>query len=174
MKRTELERIIGKQKVVDARLLDPKKRQYMKWSAPIVASVMLPAHAQASPEITTTESPRCLAAPVMEATIPSKCATEVGSNNISGTATVVVKSDSESIEIISIDHNGGSDIQLPSLPVTVTGSSGATIKWAGNSTDAFTCLPITQISFTVTFTCNGAPNATRTFNLTELLAAAIP
>ena len=170
MKRRELEPKKQTEQSGDDVLLDGAKRAHLKWTAPVVVGVMLPTHAQA----TTTAPPTCGAVPVMEATVPSKCATVAGSDEIAGQATVVVKSDSDPIEIISIDHNGGSEIQLPGLPATVTSASGAEIKWAGPATDGLTCLPITQITFTVTFTCNEAPNGSASFNLTELLAAVIP
>lgn len=165
MKRREFGPKKQTERAGDDTLLDGARRTYLKWTAPLVVSVILPAHAQAT---------ECPAGPVMEATVPSKCATVAGTTDIEGEATVTVKSDGDPIEIISIEHNGGSEIELPGLPATVTNTSGADIKWEGPGSDGFTCLPITQITFTVTFTCNEAPNASVNFNLTELLAAAIP
>lgn len=157
----------------DQLVLDSDKRTQLKWVAPIVMGVVLPVHAQATTTTTTLE-PVCTASPVMETTVPSKCATVAGSDEIAGQATVTLSSDSEPIEIVSISHNGGSEIQLPGLPATVTSGAGVNIVWTGPGSDGTTCLPITQITFTVTYTCNGASSQMATFNLTELLAAAIP
>ena len=146
------------------------RRKLLIWTPPLIATVVLPVHAQTS---------ACTSAPIMTAAVESKCS---GSPPI-GQAVVTIFSDAadsanDRIEIRSIVVSGDSSddtINLPSLPADVIDSVGIDIQWTGPASDATTCLPTSTISFEVSYGCvAGSMNQMITFDLTTVLAAAIP
>ncbi len=146
------------------------RRKLLCWTPPLVAAVMLPAHAQTSV---------CISAPVMRAAVASKCS---GSPPI-GQAVVTVFSDGadpadDQIEIRSIVVSGTTvddTLNLPALPANVINSLGVDIEWTGPASDAVTCLPTSDISFAVTYGCAASSmDETANFDLITGLADAIP
>ncbi len=146
------------------------RRLLLKWTTPMVASVVLPSHAQMS---------ACTSMLTMAAPAPSKCS---GSPPV-GSAILQVMSDatdpsSPLLEIIAIDVNGAAatdTITLPTLPASVSDSVGADIEWSGNASDALTCLPLSTISFDITYQCVGsATTMMQSFDLLTVLADALP
>ena len=142
------------------RVVDEHKRRYLKWTPPLVVGVILPAHAQAS---------MCNARPVATGTTPTCKDLQA----LEGNGTITITSDSEPLDIVSIRHDAPSTdtITLPGLPATVTGSSGVDVVWKGPALDALNCLPINNITITVSYNCNEDPAGpfTATFSLSALL-----
>ncbi len=146
------------------------RRRLLMWSAPSVAMVVLPAHADLS---------NCSAGPLLEASVASKCS---GSPPV-GQAILTLVSDgmdplgANSLVISAINVGGaaaGDTLTLPSLPVTIDTTSSAEIEWSGDASDALTCLPLSPIEIEVVFNCEGVSiDMTASFNLVEVLAAAV-
>ncbi len=159
------------------RTLHHRRREILKWTPPVVVAVMLPTHAQATPEVTTTTTTTttttpapCNAVPVVSVTRIPKCEGTI----LQAEAEVTLLSDSEPLEIISISHSSsGSDSVSYSGGPTVTSSSGIVISWVGPGQDEATgtkCLPINAVDVTATYTCGEDPETkTYTFSLSQLL-----
>jgi len=144
------------------------RRKLLLWTPPVITAVMLPTHAQAS----VCE----LAKPIAKASVPSKCAGDPPQ----GQATITLCSDNAGVpvEVYSITHDAA-DPNVISGPTsgTLNGDGGIDIVWEGPATDAITCLPETEVTFTVNFTCDGDTNqeddVPYTFSLLEVLADAV-
>ena len=144
------------------------RRQLMVWTTPLVAAITLPAHAQTS---------TCFSAPVLTATVPSKCA---GDPPV-GQAIMTLFSDAadptnDSLEVRSITVNGAAStdtVTLPSLPANIIDTVGIDIEWSGNASDAVTCLPTSPITFDVVYGCGTSGGDTMiSFDMTTVLAEA--
>lgn len=126
---------------------DLKRRNLMKWTAPMVVAISLPQHAHATqggtnnsrPVARLTRKPICKSAPV-----------------ISSSAVISIFSDNEEMVVESISHNAPSTdtILLPGLPATVDQTNGIDIGWSGLSLSAKTCLPISDVTFVITYNSN--------------------
>ena len=146
------------------------RRGLLKWAPPTVAMVALPVHAQTS---------ICTSLLVAEATAPSKCS---GTPPV-GQAVIRLTSDAmdpnnPDLDILSITVNGAAasdTVTFPSLPMSVTDTLGLDISWTGNGSDALTCLPLSTITFDITYRCSlSSITMVQSFDLTTLLADAIP
>ena len=128
--------------------VDKFKRNHLKWMPPLAMAVVLPTHAQTSPA--------CSAKPIATGSTPTCKLLQA----LEGNGTMSILSDSDSLEIVSISHNAPSTdtITLPAVPATVTNSSGILVVWKGPALDAATCLPINDITITVTYNCNDDAN----------------
>jgi hypothetical protein len=126
--------------------VDQYKRQYLKWTPPVVVGVLLPTHAQA------THGGECNASPIATGTPPTCKDLQF----LEGNGTMTILSDGEPLDILSISHNapGTDTITLPGVPATVTSSSGINVVWKGPALDAVNCLPVNNISITVSYNCN--------------------
>ncbi len=154
----------------EAVMIDESRRQVLRWSTPVLMSVTLPAHAQTS---------TCVSRLTMAAATASKCS---GVPPI-GDGLVTLNSDGAdpvgpNLQITAINVNGAAatdSIVLPALPIQVSTTTGADIQWRGSASDALTCLPISSITFDVTYRCTGTLlSITQSFDLTTVLANAIP
>ena len=144
----------------------PTRRELLVWTAPVVASISLPVHAQTS---------ICETPPVLTAVTPAKCA----GVDPQGEATLAILSSDGAmpVEIISVTDNAVDPnvIAYSATSGTVTDADGIDVSWNGPSGDATTCLPTVDVTFTVTYTCNGDPmNYTIEFSLVDVLADAVP
>ena len=146
--------------------LAPTRRQLLVWTTPVIAAVSLPVHAQTS---------ECVTPPELNVVSPAKCA----GVDPQGQATLELVSSSGSVDVeilaISDDASDPNVITLPMVPATVSSSSGIEISWQGPSADATTCLPETDVTITVTYTCSNDPlDYEIEFSLVDVLAGAVP
>lgn len=136
------------------------------WKTPIVNEVVLPAHAQ------TSLCPMVLPGNITQqpgSGQPSRCSLEFE----------MLSSEPSSVNIVSITNTtlGANDeISYPlGTSGAATSSSGPRVVWLGESLSApFNCQdPITEVQFTVTYTCqtNPEPNEA-TFSLQAIAADA--
>lgn len=146
------------------------RREILQWTPPLAVAISLPAHAQMS---------TCLSTLNMVAPAPSKCS---GAPPV-GSALLRLTSDSADpvnpdIEIVNIAVNGAAatdTVTLPSLPTTVSDTTGADISWSGSAIDAVSCLPLSGISFDITFRCSGTVTTmNQSFDLLTVLTDALP
>lgn len=147
--------------------IQPTRRELLVWTAPVIASISLPVHAQTSV---------CTTPPVLTPITPAKCAGEIPQ----GEATLgIFSSDAMvALEIISVTDNAV-DPNVMTYSATsgmVTDTNGINVGWKGPSTDGVTCLPEVDVMITVTYTCNNDPmNYTAEFSiLGDALADAVP
>ncbi len=159
-----------KSKPLSQPMVEQRRRRLLTWTAPAVAAIALPAHAQTSPGNTM---------PSLITTVPSKCSgvPPVGEAvlNLNSNAANPMN---PTVEVINIMINGASpsdSFVLPSLPVTVAATPGVEIQWSGGASDAVTCLPLSPITIDVTYVDPVTLlSQTITFDLTTVLSAAIP
>lgn len=156
------------------------RRRLLIWGAPTIVAISIPAHAQTSPgpPPPPPEPTFCGSAPVMEATVASKCS---GDPPV-GQAVVTIFSDAADasdvqLEIRSVTINGAADtdsFMIPSLPANVIDTIGLEIEWSGNATDATTCLPTSAITIDVVYSCaTGSEDQSISFNFTDVLSAVV-
>lgn len=147
---------------------NPMRRKLLKWTPPVITAVVLPTHAQTSV---------CESMPVLTATVAAKCS---GSPLVSQ-AVITIFSDAADaseveLDILAVNFSGlgASDtFSVPSLPMSVIDTVGLDIEWSGEATDAVTCLPMSNITIDISYSCSSAPmEQVVSFNLTEVLAAA--
>ena len=146
--------------------LAPTRRELLVWSAPVIAAISLPVHAQTSV---------CTTPPVLRAITPAKCAGE----NPQGESTLGIFSTDAAVpvQIISVTDNAVAPnvIAYSATSGVVTDSVGIDISWDGPSTDATTCLPTVNVIFTITYTCQDDPMDYQiTASLLDILADAVP
>ncbi|MFT5135640.1 MAG: hypothetical protein ACI8XV_000666 [Arenicella sp.] len=146
--------------------LAPTRRELLVWSAPVIAAISLPVHAQTS---------SCTTAPTLQAVTPAKCAGE----NPQGEATLrIISSDAlVDVQILSVTDNAvvPNAITYSATSGIVGANSGLDIKWDGPSTDAVTCLPAQDVTFTITYTCSNDPlDFEVVASLVDILAGAVP
>jgi hypothetical protein len=140
------------------------RRDLLKWTAPVVVSVALPAHAQ-------TTFPPFTGLPLLNAVVPSKCAGPAG--GLIAEATLSLVSDGSLMTITAITHNAPAPdtVTIPPLPAVVDGTNGLEISWEGAGTDALTCLPVNATTITVSYRGGLDPTVrTADFSLTAVLA----
>lgn len=156
------------------------RRKLLKWSAPTVAAVTLPAHGQMSPIDPPPPPPAgpmtCASSPVLVATAPSKCS---GSNPVIGEILLNLQSDGvtdEAIDIQSISHDAGSNqtisILATSLPAQITTTQVVQIGWVGDASDPTNCMPVQNITISVAYSCGASEQSTIDFSLAEVIANA--
>lgn len=142
------------------------RRALMAWTVPTVTAIALPSHAQTS---------FCGSVPVMTATVPSKCS---GTPPVGDAIITLASGGADLLDIISINVQGAlatDTLTLPSLPAQVSNTASLDLRWVGNGSDAVTCLPLSSITFEVTYRCSvNVTNETANFSLTTILAAALP
>ena len=140
------------------------------WHKPIVNSVILPAHAQASvvgvcPTVTVEN---VLFGPLSGVTVPPVC---------SVTFDVFSSDPTEDVTIMSIDTStlaANVTVDVQALG-TATSSSGPRVVWQGPASDAPFCsdlMPTNDVTFTVTLTCSSVPPGTtftQSFTLLSIL-----
>ena len=147
--------------------IEPTRRELLIWTAPVIASISLPVHAQMSICPPTT--------PVLTALTPAKCA---GASPILGEAALAIfSSGSIPLDIISVTDNAinPNAIAYSSTSGIVTDTDGIDVDWDGPSTDATTCLPTEDVDITVTYTCSNDPMTyTDVFSVLDILADAVP
>lgn len=144
------------------------RRQVLMWTAPVVASVTLPVHAQTSPS-------SCTAPPLVSVPAAPKCA----GNPPIGTALLeILAPNTDSMELIDIQVTSAdpaSTLTLPSLPASLNDSIPLEITWDGPASDALTCLPLTEISMTLEYACNGdGISVFESYDVTALLIESVP
>lgn len=144
------------------------RRSLLKWTTPAVAAVTLPVHAQTS---------FCTSAIVVASvSSPSKCS----GNPPVGNAVISLVSDTPMVDVvidsITVTGAGADDsVSFASLPQTVSDMVGLDVTWQGPASDAQTCLPLSTISLSIGFSCEGDPAENElVIELTPLLASAIP
>lgn len=149
--------------------LNVDRRKVLMWTPPVVAAVVLPAHAQTS---------MCGSAPSMVASVASKCS---GTPPV-GQAVLTLTSDGADaadavlqVSAINITGTSSTDVfTLPALPVNITPMVGVDIDWTGPASDAVTCLPTSTITLDVVYTCQSAVSEMMvSFDFTQLLSDAI-
>lgn len=169
---------------IESPLLEFSRRRVLKWSAPVVVGISLPAHGQMSPFDGPSPSPpppppapqECGSAPVLVATSPSKCA---GSNPVIGEILMNLISDgatSDPIDILGITHTGTAEqtisIVLNTIPMQITTTQAIEIGWVGEASDNVNCLPVQDVTITVTYSCADSPSTTIDFSLAAVVANA--
>lgn len=146
--------------------LQVTRRGILKWSAPIVTAVALPAHAVMSqcsgpPVLTVVAAPKCSGDPpvgtaVIEVAGPDECDMEI-----------------KSITFTTSDPKSELN-SFPNFPVVITDTSPISFTWIGPASDAITCLPLAQIDATIEYCCEDGVILTETVNITELLINSVP
>lgn len=147
------------------------------WHKPMVNTVITPAHAQTSPiDPPPPPPPMC----------PDAVIGNVTFGPVSGTNTppvcqatfdVLSTDASQPLNIVSItDDNADDDTTITYDAFgEATDTTGPRVVWRGPASDAPFCsdlMPTTDVTFTVTFTCEEAGDTefTNTFTLSEILA----
>jgi len=150
-----------KVKSMSNKKLQLSRRQLLVWTTPALTSVALPAHAQ-----TTV----CPAPPIVNVLAAPKCS----GNPPVGTAVFeIVAIDGTPVTLKNIEFtttDPKSDLSsLPATPVDITDTASETFTWIGPASDALSCLPLAQITMTISYCCEGGDILTETYNITELL-----
>ena len=138
------------------------------WHKPVVKSIVLPAHAQASicPMIVVSN---VVFGPVSGTTMPPVCSTTF--DVLSGDS--VIPLDITSITTSTLAADTTVDVQDLG---TATNVVGPRVTWQGPASDAPFCsdaMPIDDVTFTVTATCDavmGGGTFSQDFLLSEILA----
>jgi len=143
------------------------RRSLLKWSTPVVASIVLPVHANTSqcvnamPVLTVTSTPKCAGTPPVGTAVISIASSMSG-------CPVTIKA------ITSTTNDDKSDItNLPPFPVNVDTSDSVTFEWTGPASDPTSCLPLAQIDLTVQYCCDDGPTLEADFDLTALLVDSV-
>ncbi|MFT5137645.1 MAG: hypothetical protein ACI8XV_002685 [Arenicella sp.] len=143
------------------------RRELLKWSSPVVAAIVLPAHADMSPEGCV-----CSEAPVVKVSTPLQC-----TGNLSiGTAELEIAAVDEegaiirSIILTTNDPKSGLS-SLPTGPVTVTDVDTVTIVWTGPASDGVPCVPLAtnNINFKYSLVRDPATVLVETYDINPLL-----
>ena len=145
--------------------INEQRRQFLVWTAPTVAVIALPAHAQMSP---------CTGPPVVSVAAAPKCA---GDPPIGSAQLEILAPDSMSMELISIEvttNDPDSTLNdIPSLPAMLSDSTPVTVTWDGPASDAVTCLPLAQIDMVLEYACSDGVIVSETYDITDLLIASV-
>ena len=145
--------------------INNQRRQILVWTAPTVAVIALPAHAQMSP---------CPAPPVVSVGVAPKCA---GDPPVGNALLEILAPDSMSMELIGIevttDDASSTLSEFPTLPAMLSDSTPVTVEWNGPASDAVTCLPLAQINMILEYACNGGAVEVETYDITGLLIASV-
>lgn len=159
-----------------------QRRKVLQWTAPMIAVVNLPAHAQSSETTTTTttiapvlDSTCTEAMPVASVTTGVKCSGDAtapdsqGILNIKSSGPVDIKVESVTL----VGSPAGHSISVAGLPAMASASTGIDVSWSGPATDGGTCLPAGGVAIEVTYLCSGSNEpATLTINLASVFATA--
>ncbi|MDB4512176.1 hypothetical protein N9060_01800 [Arenicella sp.] len=146
--------------------INKDRRQALIWTAPAIAAVALPVHAQTS---------ECPAPPLVTVVVAPKC---VGNPPI-GQASFEISAPSASpielngIEVTSSDPDSFLET-LETFPTTITDVISEPFSWTGPASDALTCLPLAEISITIEYSCEANSSQFETYDITALLIASIP
>ena len=145
--------------------INKQRRQLLVWTAPTVAVIALPAHAQMSP---------CTGPPVVSVAAAPKCA---GDPPIGSAQLEILAPDAMPMELISVevttDDPASTLNDLPSLPAMLSDSTPMTVTWDGPASDAVTCLPLAQISMALEYACSDGVIVVETYDITDLLIASV-
>jgi len=143
------------------------RRSLLKWSAPVVTSVALPAHAATSacvdavPVLSVVSSPKCSGTPPIGTAVISIASSLAD-------CPLTIKS------ITSVTNDDKSDItNLPALPIDVDTTDAVVFEWTGPASDAVSCLPLAQIDVTIEYCCENGPTVQETFDLPQLLVDSV-
>ena len=141
------------------------RRELLAWSAPVITSIAIPAHAVTSgcpppPVLNVLSNPKCAGSPpigqaVIEILAPVDCELEIVSFSFT--------SDDPNSELNS----------LPTLPALVDDMNGITFSWIGPAGDAITCLPLAQINAVIEYSCTDGSTLLESFDITKLLVDSI-
>lgn len=148
------------------------RRQLLVWTAPTIAVVSLPAHAQTSVVLPPCPSLVLDNLTFSAGSAPGTCG--LSFSILSGDA-------AQSVDIIEVSNTTptGTDMinYAPANSGQVTSTAGLTVIWLGQAVGApFACanaapVPINEITFTVTYRCSINPDVqTVTFTLSEAAA----
>ena len=140
------------------------RRQVLVWTAPAIAAVTLPVHAQTS---------LCTAPPVVSVPVAPKCA---GDPPVGTAQLEILAPDTTSMELIDIQvtsSDAASTLTLPSLPANLSDLVPLAVTWDGPASDALSCLPLAQITMTLEYAC-GMTSEFETYDVTALLIASLP
>lgn len=147
--------------------IDKNKRRLLVWSAPVVAAISLPAHAQTSctataPELVVVSFPKCSGSPPL-----GQAVLEL---RIGGADDLIITNIDFTTDDIGTTLTG-----IPIFPATITSTAPISLTWMGPASDAISCAPTSQSSMTVSFACSEtSPVQTVDFDVDAILLASIP
>ncbi len=168
-----------KTKKSTAQILD--RRKVIKWTAPVIASVSLPVHAECTPPCgtttTTTTLPPTLCIcgdPVITVVVAPKCS---GTSSIGEARLLLTASNDCPLEIKSLTLLADDIKNVLSagvtLPLSVTSTSGMEFSWIGASGSAISCLPVGDLSLEIVYCCYEEPDQTVVIDLLPLFVASV-
>jgi len=144
--------------------MNKQRRHVLVWTAPTVAAISLPTHAQMSPMA-------CAAPPVVSVPVTPKCA---GDPPIGTAQLEIFAPNGEVMNLLGITvttSDSASTLTLPSLPASLSETSALVVTWDGPASDAVSCLPLAEITMELEYACTDEISVFETYDVTALLAA---